>query len=51
MSKAEEKVERTKRFAHQMQTTLDNKELLLGLQSSDDEVKAGFSALLTEIKT
>ncbi|KAJ4292501.1 hypothetical protein N0V90_009163 [Kalmusia sp. IMI 367209] len=51
VGKAQDKVDRTKRSAHQMQTTLDNKELFLGPQSSDDEVKARFSALLTSIKT
>jgi hypothetical protein len=47
----QERVERTKRSANQMQSTMDNREFFLGAQAHDDEIRATFSKLMNDIKT
>ena len=51
LQKEQGKVERTKRSAHDMQTELDNKELFLGQQATDDEIRASFGSIMASIKT
>jgi hypothetical protein len=43
--------ERTKRAVHKMQSVVDNKELRLGPQATDEEVRAKFGSILASIKT
>jgi len=47
----QQKVESTKRAAQQMQLHLDNKELFLGHQATDDQVRVDFESLLGSIRT
>ena len=49
--KEQEKVAETKRSAHQMQTELDNKDLFLRHQATDEEILNSFLSILNEIKT
>lgn len=49
--KQQESVDKTKQSAQHMQMELDNKELFLGRQATDDEIVSSFGALLSSIKT
>jgi hypothetical protein len=51
LEKQQKRVDQTKRSAHEMQTHLDNKELFLGYQASDDEVRTRFNSLINSLKT
>ncbi|KAF2264556.1 hypothetical protein CC78DRAFT_544065 [Lojkania enalia] len=51
LANAQHSIDRTKRSANQMQATMDNKELFLGVQAHDDDIRARFSSLLSSIKT
>lgn len=45
------RVERTKRSANQMQSSMDNREFFLGQQATDDDIRGDFSKLMNDIKT
>ncbi|KAL8821400.1 MAG: hypothetical protein Q9223_000549 [Gallowayella weberi] len=51
LQKEHDKVQRVTQSAHHMQTVMDNKELFLGPQATDDEVRARFDSVLASIKT
>ncbi|KAL8798871.1 MAG: hypothetical protein Q9182_006327 [Xanthomendoza sp. 2 TL-2023] len=51
LQKEHDKVQRVTQSAHHMQTEMDNKELFLGPQATDDEVRARFDSVLASIKT
>ncbi|KAH8690416.1 hypothetical protein GQ44DRAFT_765478 [Phaeosphaeriaceae sp. PMI808] len=51
LASAQDSVNRTKRSANQMQTTMDNKELFLGVQAHDDDIHTKFGSIVSSIKT
>lgn len=46
-----EELERVERSAHHLQTVLDNREFFLGPQISDEDVRAQFNSVFSQIKT
>ena len=46
-----EELERVERSAHHLQTVLDNREFFLGPQISDENVRAQFNSIFSQIKT
>jgi hypothetical protein len=51
VNRYKEDFERTKKSAHQTQTELDNKDLFIDRQASDEEIRFQFDSLFAAIKT
>lgn len=52
LAKEQDRVDRTKRSANLLETTMDNKEIFLGVQArNDDEVRGNFYSIISSIKT
>ena len=46
-----EELDRVERSAHHLQTVLDSRELFLGFQTSDEDVRAQFDSMFSQIET